>query len=176
MDTKTRTLEAAAEQVTSGFIHHLAPAFRTPARLVCPSDEAEQAVVNAVTQAATARGIPAEVINLRPTPVECLDGITARLDGWRSGSVIHATDTMPTLLILLGFDVFGDDKHEAPTYPFRSRFQFDRKFLWLFVGRDALRMRFLFESSRRPLYQAASDISPEEWKSASPRQSPPTPE
>ena len=174
MDTRTCTLEVAAEQVARGFIHHLAPALMTPARLVCPSGEAEQAVVKAVTQAAAARRIPAEVINLRPAPAECLDGITARLDGWRSGSVVHATDTMPTLLILLGFDVFGDDMHQAPTYPFRSSFQFDHKFLWLFVGRDASRMRFLFGSSRRPLYQAASDITPENWKSASPRQSHPT--
>ena len=48
MDTRTCTLEVAAEQVARGFIHHLAPAFRPPARLVCPSDEAEHAVVNAV--------------------------------------------------------------------------------------------------------------------------------
>ena len=176
MDTRTCTLEVAAEQVARGFIHHLAPAFMTPARLVCPSGEAEQAVVKAVTQAAAARRIPAEVINLRPAPAECLDAVTARLDGRRSGSMVHKPDTMPTLLILLGFDVFGDDMHQAPTYPFRSSFQFDHKFLWLFVGRDASRMRFLFGSSRRPLYQAASDITPENWKSASPRQSHPTSE
>jgi hypothetical protein len=176
MDTNSHTLEATAEQVASGFIHHLAPAFRTPARLVCPSDEAEQAIVKAVIRAAAAQKIPDEVINLRPAPAERLDAVTARLDGWRSGSVVHKPDTMPTLLILLGFDVFGDDKRQAPTYPFRSRFQFDRKFLWLLVGRDVSRMRFLFGSSRRPLYQAASDITPEDWKLASPSQFHPTPE
>ena len=41
----------------------------------------------------------------------------------------------------------------------RSNFQFDQKFLWLFVGRDASRMRFLFESYRRPPYGAAGDIT-----------------
>ena len=71
---------------------------------------------------------------------------------------------MPMLLILRGFDVFGDDAHEAPTYAFRSEFQFDQKFLWLFIGRDAARMQFLFGTYRRPLYQAASDITPEEWR------------
>ena len=62
---------------------------------------------------------------------------------------------------------FGDDTHEGPTYPFRSQFQFDQKFLWLFIGRDASRMRFLFGSYRRPLYQAAGDITPEDWRPAS---------
>ena len=39
--------------------------------------------------------------------------------------------------------------------------------LWLFIGRDASRMRFLFGSYRRPLYQAAGDITPEDWRPAS---------
>lgn len=150
-----RTLTAIATQVAGGFLHHLAPSFRPPARLICPSDEAEQAVVDAVTQAAASRGVPVEIIDLRPAPAERLDAVTARLDGWRSRAVDGNPDAMPTLLILRGFDVFGDDTHEGPTYPFRSQFQFDQKFLWLFIGRDASRMRFLFGSYRRPLYQAA---------------------
>ncbi len=155
-----RTVEVIAAQFASSFLHPLAPAFRPPARLVCPSDEAEQAVVDAVTQAAAARGIPVDVIDLRPAPAERLDAVTARLDGRES----CAADSLPTLLILCGFDIFGDDTHDAPTYPFRSEFQFDRKFLWLFIGREASRMRFLFGSYRRPLYQAASDITPEDWR------------
>jgi len=89
--------------------------------------------------------------------------IAAGLDGWRSRAADDVPDVMPTLLILRGFDVFGDDAHEGPTYPFRSQFQFDRKFLWLFIGRDVSRMRFLFGSYRRPLYQAAGDITPKDW-------------
>ena len=162
-----RTLTAIATQVAGGFLHHLAPSFRPPARLICPSDEAEQAVVDAVTQAAASRGVPVDVIDLRPAPAERLDAVTARLDGWRSRAVDGNPDAMPTLLILRGFDVFGDDTHEGPTYPFRSQFQFDQKFLWLFIGRDASRMRFLFGSYRRPLYQAAGDITPEDWRPAS---------
>ena len=162
-----RTLTAIATQVAGGFLHHLAPSFRPPARLICPSDEAEQAVVDAVTQAAASRGVPVEIIDLRPAPAERLDAVTARLDGWRSRAVDGNPDAMPTLLILRGFDVFGDDTHEGPTYPFRSQFQFDQKFLWLFIGRDASRMRFLFGSYRRPLYQAAGDITPEDWRAAS---------
>lgn len=159
-----RALEAIAAQVASGFLHPLVPAFRLPARLVCPSDEAEQAVVDAVTQAAAARGILVDVIDVRPAPAERLNAVTARLDGWGSGAVDGELGKTPTLLILRGFDVFGDDAHDAPTYPFRSKFQFDRKFLWLFIGRDASRMRFLFGSYRRPLYQAASEITPEDWR------------
>lgn len=65
-----RTLQAIAKQVAGDFIHRLAPAFRPPARLVCPSDEAEQDTVDAVTQAAIARGIPVEVIDVRPEPAD----------------------------------------------------------------------------------------------------------
>lgn len=157
-----RLVQVAAD-VAQAFIHHLAPAFRPPARLVCPSDETEQAVVDAVIQAAAARGIPTEVIDLRPAPAERLEAVTARLDGWRSVALDGPSDAIPTLLILRGFDVFGDDDHDAPTYPFRSQFQFDRKFLWLFIGRDWRRMRWLFGSYRRPLYQAAGDITPPVW-------------
>jgi hypothetical protein len=151
-----------ATKVAQEFIHRLAPAFRPPARLVCPSDEAEQAVIDAVIRAATARGIPSEVIDLRPAPAERLDAVTARLDTNES----RASDPTPppTLLILRGFDVFGDDDHDAPTYPFRSEFQFDQKFLWLFIGRDWRRMHWLFGSYRRPLYHAADNITPPVWR------------
>lgn len=161
-----RTLPAIADKVAGDFVHRLAPAFRPPARLVCPSDEAEQAIMEAVTRAAVARGIPVEVIDLRPAPAERLDAVTERL----CRSEIDAADdgSVPALLILCGFDVFGDDTHDGPTYPFRSEFQFDENFLWLFVGRDASRMRFLFGSHQRPLYHAAGDITPEDWRPGSP--------
>ena len=155
-------LAEIATTVAQGFVHHLAPAFRPPARLICPSDAAEQAVIEAVIQVATARGIPCEVIDLRPAPAERLAAVTARLDGWDGDS---SQDTSQiTVLILRGFDVFGDDEHDAPTYPFRSQFQFDRKFLWLFIGRDWRRMWWLFGGYRRPLYHAAGDITPAEWR------------
>ena len=157
-------LAEIATTVAQGFVHHLAPAFRPPARLICPSDAAEQAVIEAVIQVATARGIPCEVIDLRPAPAERLAAVTARLDGWDGDSSQDASQTMPAVLILRGFDVFGDDAHDAPTYPFRSQFQFDRKFLWLFIGRDWRRMQWLFGSCRRPLYHAAGDITPAEWR------------
>lgn len=157
-----RTLQAIADKVAGNFIHRLAPAFRPPAHLGCPSDAAEQAVVEAVTRAAVARGIPVEVIDVRPAPAKRLDAVTARLGP--SGRETADDGPVPTLLILRGFDVFGDDTHDRPTYPFRSEFQFDEKFLWLFVGRDASRMRFLFGSYQRPLYHAASEITPEDWR------------
>jgi len=156
------SLQAIAEQVASAFIHRLAPSFRPPARIVCPSGEAEQAIVDAVAAAAAARGIPVEVIDVRSAPAERLDAVTARLVTSLDESA--DSESVPTLLILCGFDVFGDDAHDGPTYPFRSRFQFDKQFLWLFVGREASRMRFLFGSHQRPLYRAAGDITPEYWR------------
>ena len=157
-------LEAVAARLAGGFIHRLTPLLGTPTRVICPSDEAEQALIVAMTQAADAQGMTSEVIDLRPAPAERLDAITARLDDWQSVAANSNDQTAQRLLILLGFDAFGDDTHEGPTYPFRSKFQFDRKFLWLFVGRDASRMRFLFDSHRRPLYGAAGDITPDDWK------------
>lgn len=158
----SRTLQAIAEQVAGDYIHRLAPSFRPPARLICPSDEAELTTVDAVVRAAVARSIPVEVIDLRPAPVERLDAITARLEISRGETA--DSSSAPTLLILCGFDIFGDDAHDEPTYPFRSEFQLDQSFLWLFVGRDASRMRFLFSSHHRPLYEAAGDITPKDWR------------
>jgi hypothetical protein len=160
----TARLAEIAATVAQDFVHQLAPAFRPPARLVCPSEAAEQAVIDAVIQVATTRGMSCEVIDLRPAPAERLAAVTARLDGWDGDASQDTSRTMPTVLILRGFDVFGDDEHDAPTYPFRSEFQFDRKFLWLFIGRDWRRMGWLFGSYRRPLYHAAGDITPEEWR------------
>ncbi|MBD8900365.1 hypothetical protein [Rhodanobacter sp. DHG33] len=164
MTAATLTLKAIAERLAGGFIHRLTPLLGTPARVVCPSDEAEQAIVDAMTQVAAVQGLPVEVIDLRPAPAERLGAVTARLDGWGSGVAASGNGSLQALLILRGFDVFGDDTQDGPTYPFRSKSQFDRKFLWLFVGRDASRMRFLFDSYRRPLYRAAGDITPEDWQ------------
>jgi hypothetical protein len=60
-------------------------------------------------------GIPVEVIELRPAPAERLNAITARLDQWGGGSVDNAPSLTPTLLILRGFDVFGDTRTVDPT-------------------------------------------------------------
>jgi hypothetical protein len=159
-----RTTEEIAERIADHLTHRLTVSLGLPARLVCPSNETEQAVVDAVAQFATAREILVEVIDLRPAPAERLDAVTARLDGRESRAAKNGPDPMRTLLVLRGFDIFGDDAHDGPTYPFRSKFQFDRKFLWLFVGLDTSRMRFLFDSHKRPLYRAAGDITPEDWR------------
>lgn len=164
--TEPGSLAAIAKQVAGMFIHHLTPVLGSPASIVCPSDEAEQAVVGAVSAAAASQGIPVEVIDVRSPPAERLDAVTARLVASVDESV--DSESVPKLLILCGFDVFGDDAHDGPTYPFRSRFQFDKQFRWLFVGRDASRMRFLFGSHQRPLYHAAGDITPKIWRATEP--------
>ena len=158
-----RTLNVIAEEIAGGFVHDLLPVLRPHARLVCPSEEAEQAVIEAVVGAALAISIPVEVIDLRPAPASRLGAVTERLRGW-GGAVDKEARASPTLLILNGFDVFGDEQNDGPTYPFRSAFQFDREYLWLFIGRDASRMRFLFERYRKPLYGAAGDLTPRDWR------------
>lgn len=130
-----------------------------PSRIVCPSESAEIAVLEAFAVGAQANAVPVEVIDLRSEPAERLAALTARLADWNSGPT-HNPQATPTLLILQGFDVFGDKRHEEPTYPFRSKFQFDEFFRWVFVGRDPERMDFLFNSYDRPLYRAAIDITP----------------
>lgn len=149
-------------EVAKSFIHHLAPSFRPPARLVTPTEEAELAVIDAVVLEAADRGIPTEIVDLRPAPAELLHQVTERLKEFRQGQ--DAGDEMPTLLILRGFDVFGDEAQNGPTYPFRAKFQFDRSHLWLFLGRDASRMRWLFGSYARPLYESTVDITPKPWR------------
>ena len=157
----THALKVTTERIAGGFINAL---YRVPARLVCPSDEVELAVVDAMARAAAVRGIPVEVVDLRPAPAERLDAITAQLDEWRNRATDNDSRPTPTLLIRRGFDIFGDYTHDGPTYPLRSKFQFDQKFLWLFIGRYPSRMRFLFDSYQRPLYRAAGDITPEDWQ------------
>src|SRR5690606_16001303 len=162
-----RTVKVIAQEVGGNFVHDRTPFLRPPARVVCPTDEAEQAVVDAVTQAATDHGIPVEVVDLRPAPAERLDAVTARLDGW-GGAPTDDASPAPTVLILRGFDVFGDEASDGPTYPLRSSLRSDHTVWGLFIGRDAARMRFLFGSYRRPLYRAAGDITPEDWRPAKP--------
>ena len=135
-----------------------------PSRVVCPSEDAENAVVETLSNAAIERNVPVEVIELRPAPAERLEAVTERLAGWRGQPEKRGPACVHTLLILRGFDVFGDKQHEEPTYPFRSSFQFDEEFRWVFLGRDGERMRFLFNSYERPLYLAAMDITPEAWR------------
>lgn len=40
------------------------------------------------------------------------------------------------VLALDGFDLLEGEDNDEPVYPFRSQFQFDEDYLWLFVGRD----------------------------------------
>ncbi|MEN1925042.1 hypothetical protein [Luteimonas qiangzhengi] len=147
--------------------HEVARGFTTlwmPSQVVCPSEIAEEAVVRALSTAALQRDVPFETIDLRPAPAERLEAVTARLAGWRGRPETRDPTFVRSLLILRGFDVFGDEQHEEPTYPFRSNFQFDEEFRWVFLGRNDERMRFLFSSYERPLYLAAMDITPEAWR------------
>lgn len=90
-----RTAERVAAQVTN----ELAPSFRVPLRLVCPSREAEQAVLGAVTRAAQTRQIPVEVIDLEPDPAGRLNSLTSQLDDWDAIKSSSPHPTMPTLLM-----------------------------------------------------------------------------
>lgn len=156
-----------AMAVVAAQAHEVTRAFTTlwmPSRVVCPSEDAEEAVVGALSTAAIQRNVPVETIDLRPAPAERLEAVTARLAGWRGRPETRDPAFVHSLLILRGFDVFGDKEHEEPTYPFRSNFQFDEEFRWVFLGRSDERMRFLFSSYERPLYLAAVDITPEAWR------------
>lgn len=153
------TTAAHAGGVAQGFMR-----IWMPCRLVCPSDEAEDAVIEALSAGAKENNVPVEVIDVRPAPAERLEAVTARVTDWKGRPETRAPDFVPTLLILRGFDVFGDKQHEDPTYPFRSDFQFDEAFRWVFLGRDRKRMSFLFNSCERPLYHAAMDITPAAWR------------
>lgn len=128
-------LQVLANQVAATLVHRLFPEFRSPAYLACPDD--------------------------RSSEMCCI--LTARLRDifYRPNDNGHSR---PTLLILDGFDLLEGDKNDAPTFPFRSKFQFDQEHLWLFMGRDWPRLRNIFGDRRLPLYRAASDVTPETWR------------
>lgn len=152
-----------AEQVAAEFVHGMFPSFRMPAFVACPDDTCAQAVLSAITLAAGRNGVATEVIDLRPAPAARLDGVTQRLCGFYGRS--EGEEAPPRrVLALEGFDLLEGPENDAPTYPFRSEFQFDEDYLWLFLGRDWRRLRRMFGSYRLPLYHAASDITPVPWK------------
>ena len=155
-----------ADQVAAAFVHRLFPSLRSPAYLAGPNDECADRCRFAIARAASKRRVKTEVVDLRPAPAARLDSITARLRDIndRTNDDKHP---WPTLLILDGFDLLEGSKNDAPTFPFRSRFQFDREHLWLFMGRDLKRLRRMFGDRRLPLYLAASNITPELWRAQS---------
>jgi hypothetical protein len=161
--TSLREGEVLAEQVASEFVHALFPSFRTPAFLACPDDLCAKAVLAAVTRAAGARGVATEIIDLRPAPAELLGRVTERLCGFE-GRRKRKDAPAISVLALDGFDLLEGVDNDRPTYPFRSEFQFDEDFRWLFLGRDWGRLRRLFGTYRLPLYHAASDLTPEPWR------------
>jgi hypothetical protein len=156
-------LFALAHEVAAQFIHRLFPSFRAPGYVACPNDEAEHEVIFAITAAAEGRGVETEVVDLRPAPAARLAEVTSRLCGFE-GYRQRTKHPQPHLLILIGFDLLEGRDNDEPTYPFRSKFQFDRDFVWLFVGRDWQRLGRLFGSYSLPLYNAASDLTPESWR------------
>lgn len=133
-----------------------------PSQILCPSEAAESAVIRSLSAGAERAGIAVEVVDLRPEPAARLADVTERMSDWNSSNV--DSGSKPSLLILRDFDVFGDKEHEAPTYPFRARLQFDELFRWVFLGRNPHRMHFLFGSYERPLYRASDDITPSAWR------------
>jgi len=155
--------QAWADQVATTFVHRLFPSLRSPAFLACPDDECADICRIAITAAAKRKRVKTEGVDLRPDPAARLNQITARLPdiNYPTNDDKHP---WPTLLILDGFDLLEGHKNDAPTFPFRARFQFDREHLWLFMGRDWQRLRRMFRDRRLPLYEAASNITPEPWR------------
>lgn len=156
-------LEAVVNQVTETFVHRLFPSYRDPSFLACPDDEIAAITLNALTRAAESKGVTSEIIDLRPAPADLLNGVTARLcdfDVSRRGVAPHCR----RLLVLEGFDRLEGGNRDEPTYQFRSKFQFDVQYLWLFAGRDWRRLSRMFHDRRLPLYHAASDVTPEPWR------------
>lgn len=163
--------EALFKQVAGEFVHGLFPSFRMPAFLACPDDACTRAVLAAIAQAATTKGVAMEVVDLSPAPAERLASVTARLCGFHRQSCGEDAPAV-RVLALDGFDLLEGEDNDAPIYPFRSQFQFDEDYRWLFLGRNWQRLRRLFGSYRLPLYHAASDLTPEPWRISS-RASPP---
>jgi hypothetical protein len=172
-DPASEDFQALAQQVAAEYVHWLFPNFRMPAFLACPDDTCASAVLAATRGMATAKDVPMEVVDLRPAPAERLKEITARLPGFY-GRKEPLEAPAVRILVLNGFDLLEGPGNDAPTYPFRSAFQFDEDHRWLFLGRDWQRLKRLFASYHLPLYQAASDLTPACWReiSKAPHRSP----
>lgn len=158
------SIQAIADQVAAEFVHRLFPSLRSPAYLACP-DECADLCRRTIAVAAKKRKVKTEIVDLKPAPAARLDSITARLRDINDRTN-DDKQPWPTLLIVEGFDLLEGSKNDAPTYPFRSRFQFDKEHLWLFMGRDWRKLSRLFGSYNLPLYHAASDITPLAWRAA----------
>ena len=155
--------ERLAEQLAAEFVHHLFPSFRMPGFLACPDDLSAQSVLAAIMRAAGSRGVAMEVVDLRPAPAELLNGVTQRLREFHN--VRKPKPASPIRILALdGFDLLEGPDNEGPTYPFRSKFQFDEDYRWLFLGRDWHRLQRMFGSYRLPLYHAATDLTPALWQ------------
>lgn len=163
MGDDVSSIRELAEQVAAEFVHRMFPSLRSPAYLACPDDESAERCCSALARAASKRRVETEVVDLRPAPAARLYSITARLRDINDRTNDYKY-SRPTLLILDGFDLLEGSKNDAPTFPFRSRFQFDREHLWLFMGRDLKRLRRMFGDRRLPLYLAASNITPGPWR------------
>ena len=160
------TLDALASQVAETFVHRMFPSYRDPSFLACPDDESAATTLDAVKRAAKSKGVTTEFIDLRPAPADRLNAVTARLHDF----AVSRRSVVPRrrrLLVLDGFDRLEGRNHDEPTYPFRSKFQFDVKHLWLFVGRDWCRLSRMFHDRHLPLFHAATDVTPEQWRNQS---------
>ena len=153
--------EKLIEQVIGKFVHRLFPSFVEPGFLGSPP-ECWSSFLSSLEQAASERGVETEIIDLRPAPAETLDKVTARITALnrRRGEPLQQRK----LLVLLGFDLLEGHEREAPIYPFRSEFQFDQRHIWLFMGEDRSRLARLFHNRKLPLYLAAQDVTPPEWR------------
>ncbi|HJR15040.1 MAG TPA: hypothetical protein VJ833_14240 [Rhodanobacteraceae bacterium] len=158
------SMQTVADRIAATFVHRLFPSMCTPAYLACPDDECADICRTTIAKAAKKKRVKTEVVDLRPDPAAQLDQVTARLRDINDRTS-DDKQPWPTLLILEGFDLLEGDKNDAPTFPFRSRFQFDTEHVWLFMGRDLQRLRRMFSDRRLPLYHAASNITLE-WRGA----------
>lgn len=156
-----QTAEKLIEQVLGKFVHQLFPSLVHPGFLGCPT-ECWGTFLRSLEKAVTERGVEMEVVDLRPAPAEALNEVTARItaSNRRRGEPL----THRTLLVLLGFDLLEGHEREGPIYPFRSEFQFDERHIWLFMGQDRSRLARLFHNRKLPLYLAAQDLTPPEWR------------
>lgn len=156
-------IQAIADEVAARFVHRLFSSLCRPAYLACPDDACAELCQRTIAKAAKERMIETEIVDLQPAPAARLDAITARLRDVNDRTP-YERPPRRTLLILDHFDLLEGRRNEAPTFPFRSRFQFDEAHLWLFMGRDVNRLRRMFGNHSLPLYAAASNITPDPWE------------
>lgn len=137
-----------------------------PSRIVCPDIDIERELLARLRLALAEKEHAMHVINLRPAPVARLMQLTEELPEWNDPAL---DEPVPQLRVVVGMDRLDSNERQGAAGSFKVRFDNSSSgLLWLFIGRDAVKLKRVFYSHSWPLYATAFDCTPEAWRTEIP--------